>query len=69
MILIFFIPEVSRFSISRDVLSSLSQSPRWLLTKDRTEEARAALGKVREGKQTEAEIDAAVDRLAKLFPA
>lgn len=57
MILIFFIPEVSHLSISLDVLSLLEQSPRWLLTKDRTEEARAALGKLREGKQTEAEID------------
>ncbi|KAG7409840.1 Major facilitator-type transporter ecdD [Fusarium oxysporum f. sp. rapae] len=41
MCAIFFIPEF----------------PRWLLTKDRTEEARAALGKLREGKETEAEID------------
>ncbi|KAK1763898.1 general substrate transporter [Phialemonium atrogriseum] len=41
MVLIFFIPE----------------SPRWLLTKDRVEEARTSLGKVRQGRLTEAEID------------
>jgi hypothetical protein len=33
------------------------QSPRWLLTKSRTAEARANLGKLLHGKNTEAEID------------
>jgi MFS transporter, SP family, sugar:H+ symporter len=36
---------------------SLHQSPRWLLTKDRVEEARASLSKLRGGKIPQSEID------------
>jgi SP family sugar:H+ symporter-like MFS transporter len=58
--LIFFIPEVSPFFASMyspGPNNYYLQSPRWLLTKDRVEEARASLGKLRQGKHTEAEID------------
>ncbi|KAM0292366.1 hypothetical protein ACHAPQ_008239 [Fusarium lateritium] len=47
--------EIRGFAVGSYQFSLMS--PRWLLTKDRTEEARAALGKLRQGKQTEAEID------------
>jgi MFS transporter, SP family, sugar:H+ symporter len=39
------------------LLTKPSQSPRWLLTKDRVEEAHAALKKLRQGTIADAEID------------
>jgi hypothetical protein len=43
--------------------SNNEQSPRWLLTKDRVEEARVALQKLRSGTITDAEIDQEFDML------